>query len=86
MEQNDSYDTPWLKSVFFQLVNVPVILSRGESKFRHVVSAIIEGSISAVFLVTISHYDKYSISQLKYFLERYVIFVLDDHLCYGLCD
>ncbi|PIM95041.1 Imidazole glycerol phosphate synthase subunit HisF [Candidatus Hodgkinia cicadicola] len=82
---NDGYDIPLLKSVS-QLVNVPVIASGGGSEFRHVVSAIVEGGVSAVLLASALHYDKYSVSQLKYFLGRCGILVRDDYLCYGLCD
>ncbi|PIM95775.1 Imidazole glycerol phosphate synthase subunit HisF [Candidatus Hodgkinia cicadicola] len=82
---NDGYDIALLKSVS-QLVNVPIIASGGGSEFRHVASAIIEGSASAVLLASALHYDKYSISQLKYFLGRCGILVRDDYINNGLFD
>ncbi|PIM96324.1 Imidazole glycerol phosphate synthase subunit HisF [Candidatus Hodgkinia cicadicola] len=82
---NDGYDIALLKSVS-QLVNVPIIASGGGSEFRHVASAIIEGGASAVLLASALHHNRYSISQLKYFLGKCGILVRDDYINNGLLD
>ncbi|PIM95154.1 Imidazole glycerol phosphate synthase subunit HisF [Candidatus Hodgkinia cicadicola] len=82
---NDGYDTFLLKSVS-QFVSIPVVASGGRSEFRHIVLAIIERDVSTVLLASALYYDKYSVSQLKYFLGRCGILVWNDYLSYGLCD
>ncbi len=81
----DGYDIALLRSVS-RLVNVPVIASGGGGDLMHITSAIIEGGASSVLLASSLHNDKYSISQIKFFLGRCGIMVRDDYIRLGMYD
>jgi cyclase len=49
-------------------VNIPVIASGGAGKLEHLYDAIIEGGADAVLMASITHFENYSIRQMKEYL------------------
>ncbi len=82
---NDGYDVPLIKAVS-SLVSVPIIASGGNGDLRHIASAIIEGGASSVLLASSLHYNKFSISQIKFFLGKCGTLIRDDYVNLGLYD
>jgi cyclase len=49
-------------------VNIPVIASGGAGKLDHLYDAIVEGGADAVLMASITHFENYTISQMKEYL------------------
>ncbi|MFP3038249.1 MAG: imidazole glycerol phosphate synthase subunit HisF [Candidatus Hodgkinia cicadicola] len=79
------YDIALIKSAS-SIVSVPIIASGGGGNLRHAALALIEGGASAVLLASLLHYNKCTISQLKFFLGRCGSLVRDDYIRLGLYD
>ncbi|MFP3039716.1 MAG: imidazole glycerol phosphate synthase subunit HisF [Candidatus Hodgkinia cicadicola] len=79
------YDIALLKSAS-SIVSVPIIASGDSGDLRYAALALIEGGASAVLLTSLLHYNKCTISQLKFFLGRCGVLVRDDYIRLGLYD
>ncbi|XXM93570.1 HisA/HisF-related TIM barrel protein [Candidatus Hodgkinia cicadicola] len=79
------YDLALLRTVS-ELVPTPVVASGGAGDLVHLALAIRDGGASAVLLTSLLHYNKCTISQIKYFLGKCGVMVRDDYLRYGLYD
>ncbi|HDZ68870.1 MAG TPA: imidazole glycerol phosphate synthase subunit HisF, partial [Phycisphaerales bacterium] len=49
-------------------VNIPVIASGGAGKLEHLYDAIIDGGADAVLMASITHFEQYTIKQMKEYL------------------
>ncbi len=80
----------WIWCAFIKavsiLVSVPIIVSGGNGDLRHIASAIIEGGASSVLLASSLHYNKFSISQIKFFRGKCGTLIRDDYVNLGLYD
>jgi cyclase len=61
------YDIELTKAVS-DAVNIPVIASGGAGKLEHLYEAIIDGGADAVLMASITHFENYTINQMKEFL------------------
>jgi cyclase len=61
------YDNELNKAVS-DAVNIPVIASGGAGKLDHLYDAIVEGGADAVLMASITHFENYTISQMKEYL------------------
>ena len=51
-------------------MNIPVIASGGVGELKHFVDAFKEGKADAALAASIFHYGKYSINQVKIYLQK----------------
>ena len=49
-------------------VNIPVIASGGAGKLEHLYDAIVDGGADAVLMASITHFEQYTIKQMKKYL------------------
>lgn len=63
------YDLELTRAVS-EAVNIPVIASGGAGKLDHVKEAIISGKADAVLLASLLHYEKYTITDIKTYLDE----------------
>jgi cyclase len=61
------YDIELTKAVS-DAVNIPVIASGGAGKLEHLYEAIIDGGADAVLMASITHFENYTINQMKEYL------------------
>jgi cyclase len=61
------YDNELNKAVS-DAVNIPVIASGGAGKVEHLYDAIVEGGADAVLMASITHFQNYTITQMKEYL------------------
>jgi cyclase len=61
------YDNELNKAVT-DAVNIPVIASGGAGKLEHLYDAIVEGGANAVLMASITHFENYTIRQIKGYL------------------
>ncbi|MHC5073227.1 MAG: imidazole glycerol phosphate synthase subunit HisF [Planctomycetota bacterium] len=62
------YDNELNKAVS-DAVNLPVIASGGAGKLEHLYEAIVEGDADAVLMASITHFETFSINQMKEYLR-----------------
>ena len=62
------YDNELNKAVT-DAVNIPVIASGGAGKLEHLYDAIVEGGADAVLMASITHFENYTITQMKEYLR-----------------
>ncbi|MHC4842261.1 MAG: imidazole glycerol phosphate synthase subunit HisF [Planctomycetota bacterium] len=62
------YDNELNKAVS-DAVNIPVIASGGAGKLEHLYEAIVEGDADAVLMASITHFETFSINQMKEYLR-----------------
>jgi len=63
------YDNQLNKAVT-DAVNIPVIASGGAGTLEHLYDAIIDGGADAVLMASITHFENYTIKQIKEYLKR----------------
>ena len=63
------YDIELTRAVS-EAVNVPVIASGGAGELEHFYDVLVEGKADAVLAASVFHYGKYTIRQVKEFLQR----------------
>ena len=51
-------------------VNIPVIASGGAGTLEHLYDAIIDGGADAVLMASITHFENYTITQMKEYLRN----------------
>ena len=61
------YDIELTKAVS-DAVNIPVIASGGAGKLEHLYEAIVDGGADAVLMASITHFENYTINQMKEYL------------------
>jgi imidazole glycerol-phosphate synthase subunit HisF len=61
------YDNELNKAVS-DVVNIPVIASGGAGELEHLYDAIVKGGADAVLMASITHYENYTINQMKEYL------------------
>ena len=61
------YDIELTKAVS-DAVNIPVIASGGAGKLEHLYEAIVDGRADAVLMASITHFENYTINQMKEYL------------------
>ena len=61
------YDNELNKAVS-DAVNIPVIASGGAGELEHLYDAIVQGGADAVLMASITHYENYTINQMKEYL------------------
>jgi cyclase len=61
------YDNELNKAVS-DAVNIPVIASGGAGKLEHLYDAIVQGGADAVLMASITHFENYTITQMKEYL------------------
>jgi cyclase len=61
------YDIELTKTVS-DAVNIPVIASGGAGKLEHLYEAIVDGGADAVLMASITHFENYTINQMKEYL------------------
>jgi len=61
------YDIELTKAVT-EAVNIPVIASGGAGKLEHLYEAIVDGGADAVLMASITHFENYTINQMKEYL------------------
>jgi cyclase len=61
------YDNELNKAVS-DAVNIPVIASGGAGELEHLYDAIVEGGADAVLMASITHFQNYTINQMKEYL------------------
>ncbi|HUS71751.1 MAG TPA: HisA/HisF-related TIM barrel protein, partial [Sedimentisphaerales bacterium] len=61
------YDIELTKAVS-DAVNIPVIASGGAGKLEHLYDAIVAGGADAVLMASITHFENYTIKQMKEYL------------------
>jgi cyclase len=61
------YDIELTKAVS-EAVNIPVIASGGAGKLEHLYEAIVDGGADAVLMASITHFENYTINQMKEYL------------------
>lgn len=66
------YDNELNKAVT-DAVNIPVIASGGAGKLEHLYDAIVEGGADAVLMASITHFENYTIKQIKEYLASRAI-------------
>lgn len=49
-------------------VNIPVIASGGAGSLEHLYDAIVEGSVNAVLMASITHFEDYTITQMNEYI------------------
>ncbi len=64
----EGYDNKLNKAVS-DAVNIPVIASGGAGKLEHLYDAIVDGGADAVLMASITHYENYTIKQMKEYLK-----------------
>lgn len=62
------YDNQLNKAVT-ETVNIPVIASGGAGTLEHLYDAIVEGDVDAVLMASITHFEDYTITQMKEYLR-----------------
>ena len=62
------YDIKLTKAVS-DAVNIPVIASGGAGKLEHLHEAIVDGGADAVLMASITHFENYTINQMKEYLS-----------------
>ena len=62
------YDNELNKAVT-DAVNIPVIASGGAGTLEHLYDAIIDGGADAVLMASITHFENYTITQMKQYLR-----------------
>jgi cyclase len=62
------YDNELNKAVS-DAVNIPVIASGGAGELEHLYDAIVKGGADAVLMASITHYENYTINQMKEYLS-----------------
>jgi len=65
----DGYDIPLTRAVS-EAVNVPVIASGGAGELEHFLKVLIDGKADAVLAASVFHYGKYTIRQVKEYLQK----------------
>lgn len=63
------YDNELNKAVT-DAVNIPVITSGGAGKLEHLYDAIVDGGADAVLMASITHFENYTITQMKEYLAN----------------
>jgi len=63
------YDNELNKAVS-EAVNIPVIASGGAGTLEHLYDAIIEGGVDAVLMASITHFEQYTINDMKQYLQK----------------
>jgi cyclase len=63
------YDNQLNKAVT-DAVNIPVIASGGAGKLEHLYDAIVDGNADAVLMASITHFENYTINQIKQYLAE----------------
>ncbi len=63
------YDNALNKAVT-DAVDIPVIASGGAGKLEHLYDAIVDGGVDAVLMASITHFENYTIRQMKEYLAR----------------
>ena len=63
------YDIELTKAVT-DAVNIPVIASGGAGKLEHLYDAIVDGGADAVLMASITHFQNFTIKQMKEYLAR----------------
>jgi cyclase len=63
------YDIKLTKAVS-DAVNIPVIASGGAGKLEHLHEAIVDGGADAVLMASITHFENYTINQMKEYLAE----------------
>jgi cyclase len=63
------YDNELNKAVS-SAVNIPVIASGGAGKLEHLYDAIIDGDADAVLMASVTHFETFSINQMKEYLKE----------------
>ena len=63
----EGYDNELNKAVT-DAVNIPVIASGGAGKLEYLYDAIVEGGADAVLMASITHFENYTIRQIKEYL------------------
>ena len=66
----DGYDIPLTRAVS-EAVNVPVIASGGAGELEHFLKVLIDGKADAVLAASVFHYGKYTIRQVKEYLQNH---------------
>ena len=66
----DGYDIPLTRAVS-ESVNVPVIASGGAGELEHFLKVLIDGKADAVLAASVFHYGKYTIRQVKEYLQKH---------------
>ena len=61
------YDIELTKAVS-EAVNIPVIASGGAGRLEHLYEAIVDGGADAVLMASITHFEQYTITQMKEYL------------------
>ncbi len=61
------YDIEITKAVT-EAVNIPVIASGGAGKLEHLYEAIVDGGADAVLMASITHFENYTLNQMKEYL------------------
>jgi len=61
------YDIELTKAVT-EAVNIPVIASGGAGKLEHLYEAIVDGGADAVLMASITHFENYTLNQMKEYL------------------
>ena len=64
----EGYDNKLNKAVS-DAVNIPVIASGGAGKLEHLYDAIVDGDADAVLMASITHFENYTIKQMKEYLK-----------------
>ncbi|MHC4149625.1 MAG: imidazole glycerol phosphate synthase subunit HisF [Planctomycetota bacterium] len=64
----EGYDNQLNKAVT-DAVNIPVIASGGAGKLEHLYDAIVQGHADAVLMASITHFQNYTITQMKEYLR-----------------
>ena len=64
----DGYDIELTRAVS-EAVNVPVIASGGAGELEHFYDVLVDGKADAVLAASVFHYGKYTIRQVKEFLQ-----------------
>jgi cyclase len=63
------YDNQLNKAVT-DAVNIPVIASGGAGTLEHLYDAIVEGGVDAVLMASITHFEQYTINDMKQYLQK----------------
>jgi cyclase len=64
----EGYDNELNKAVT-DAVNIPVIASGGAGTLEHLYDAIVDGGADAVLMASITHFENYTIEQMKEYLR-----------------
>jgi cyclase len=63
------YDNELNKAVT-DAVNIPVIASGGAGTLDHLYDAVVDGHADAVLMASITHFENYTINEIKEYLQR----------------